>query len=119
MFFFTELTEFCFLPFLPSFSIPGFKDAYHLTGVVNHYGDIVSGHYAASVRNFQTHRWYNFSDQLVKEITPEQIEVCFNFEIVLITIAHFFYFFYFYRAKQHFCYFSNDIMAKAIQLKFE
>ena len=81
MFFFTELTEFCFLPFLPSFSIPGFKDAYHLTGVVNHYGDIVSGHYAASVRNFQTHRWYNFSDQLVKEITPEQIEVCFNFEM--------------------------------------
>lgn len=47
------------------FSFGDQNQAYELYAVVEHFGDLRSGHYTATIKSQEDNRWYNFNDATV------------------------------------------------------
>ncbi|KAM6181070.1 ubiquitin carboxyl-terminal hydrolase 50 [Erethizon dorsatum] len=50
------------------------RPTYNLCAVVNHFGDLDSGHYTAFCRNSVTQTWYSFDDTRVSEIPATSVQ---------------------------------------------
>ncbi|XP_004639115.1 inactive ubiquitin carboxyl-terminal hydrolase 50 [Octodon degus] len=48
--------------------------SYSLCAVVNHFGDLDSGHYTAFCKNSETQAWYSFDDTRVSEIPATSVQ---------------------------------------------
>ena len=48
---------------------------YQLYGVINHYGSYESGHYTAYGENFYDNKWYNYDDNMIKDISKNSVKV--------------------------------------------
>lgn len=46
---------------------------YDLYAVVNHFGNIMGGHYVAQIKSFETGVWYQFDDNTVKIVSQVSI----------------------------------------------
>lgn len=48
---------------------------YQLYGVINHYGSYESGHYTAYGENIYNNKWYNYDDNMIKDISKNSVKV--------------------------------------------
>ncbi|XP_045117749.1 ubiquitin carboxyl-terminal hydrolase 33-like isoform X3 [Portunus trituberculatus] len=49
---------------------------YDLYGIICHHGTAGGGHYTAYCQNWSNHRWYEFDDQYVTEVSSETVAKC-------------------------------------------
>ena len=49
------------------------EEKYNLVGVINHYGNLVCGHYTAYCKNHYDGKWYKFDDSNETEIKEESV----------------------------------------------
>lgn len=49
---------------------------YDLYAIICHHGTAGGGHYTAYCQNWSNHRWYEFDDQYVTEVSPETVAKC-------------------------------------------
>ncbi len=58
---------------LTKFNRYGEKTQYELYAVCNHEGKITGGHYKAMCKDFQSDKWFEFDDKIVKQINENNI----------------------------------------------
>ncbi|XP_045607433.1 ubiquitin carboxyl-terminal hydrolase 20 isoform X1 [Procambarus clarkii] len=49
---------------------------YDLYAIICHHGTAGGGHYTSYCQNWSNHRWYEFDDQYVTEVSPETVAKC-------------------------------------------
>jgi len=53
---------------------PNTEMRYELVGMVNHMGTMTGGHYTANAKNARTGLWYNFNDETVSKVDPNNFD---------------------------------------------
>ena len=78
----TKLSYVFFAAYLVTWLLWLFSDCtsevvtYDLYAIICHHGTAGGGHYTAYCQNWSNHRWYEFDDQYVTEVSSETVAKC-------------------------------------------